>query len=107
MDTATTFTVLCALHFIGDFAFQSTWMAMEKGKSWEVLTYHVATYTAPFTLLMALPENGTTPIGLAVLTVTHFLEDAAKGRWGLIKSIWLDQAIHVAVLAILLIAGWM
>lgn len=99
--------VLFALHFIGDFAFQSAWMAMEKPKSWEVLTYHVATYTAPFALLLLLPTSGATELGIGVIFVTHFLEDAAKGQWGLVKSIWLDQLVHLTILVALVYLGWM
>lgn len=103
----TTLILLFSLHFIGDFAFQSHWMAMEKGKSWEVLTYHVCTYTAGFCLLLAIPGSGATALGVLVIFVTHFIEDAAKGRYGLIKSIWLDQSIHLAVLIFLVLVGWM
>ncbi len=31
-----TLLIWLACHFVGDFAFQSTWMSTEKGKSWEV-----------------------------------------------------------------------
>ena len=41
---------LAGCHFIGDFAFQSTWMSIEEGESWEVNFYHCATYTATFVL---------------------------------------------------------
>jgi len=41
-----TLLIWLACHFVGDFAFQSTWMSVEKGKSWEVNFYHCATYTA-------------------------------------------------------------
>ncbi len=30
---ASTLLIWLACHFVGDFAFQSTWMSMEKGKS--------------------------------------------------------------------------
>ena len=43
-----TLLIWLACHFVGDFAFQSTWMSVEKGKSWEVNFYHCATYTAVF-----------------------------------------------------------
>lgn len=99
--------LLVALHFIGDFAFQSAWMAMEKGKDWQVLTYHVCTYTAPFALLLEVPGSEATVAGVVFIFITHFVEDAAKGRYGLIKSIWLDQAIHLAVLIFVRLVGWM
>jgi len=87
-----------ACHFIGDFAFQSTWMAMEKGKSWEVNFYHCATYTAVF-VIFAHP----TWIATVVLLLTHFVIDALKARYKVIGPIWLDQLLHI--LTILLILG--
>jgi len=88
---------LLAAHFIGDFAFQSTWMGSEKGKSWEVLFYHSATYVATFILL----GFGLTPLGFALLFMSHFIIDACKARYGYIKSIWADQIWHMIILAII------
>lgn len=79
-----------ACHFIGDFAFQSTWMAMEKGKSWEVNFYHCATYTAVF-VIFARPSW----IATVVLLLTHFVIDALKARYKVIGPIWLDQLLHI------------
>jgi hypothetical protein len=87
-----------ACHFVGDFAFQSTWMSMEKGRSWEVNFYHGATYTAVF-VLFAHPS----PIAVAVLLATHFVVDPLKARYGVIGPIWVDQLLHV--LTIILILG--
>ena len=106
MDEAKYIIILGALHFIGDFAFQSNWMAMEKGRSWEVLLYHVLTYTAPFALLFLVTERATIA-GLVFIAVTHFIEDAAKARYQLIKTIWADQLVHLVVLAIALKWQWM
>lgn len=90
-----------ACHFVGDFAFQSTWMSMEKGKSWEVNFYHCATYTGTFILF------GHASLAAAVLLlVTHFIVDALKARYKIIKSIWLDQLLHiVTIVAILLLVS--
>jgi hypothetical protein len=88
----------CACHFIGDFAFQSSWMSMEKGKSWEVNGYHCATYTAVFVLLAH-----SSPLASLILFATHFFVDPLKARYKLIGPIWLDQLLHLAtILAILL-----
>ncbi|HET8846964.1 MAG TPA: DUF3307 domain-containing protein, partial [Ktedonobacteraceae bacterium] len=59
-----------ACHFVGDFAFQSTWMSLEKGKSWEVNFYHGATYTAVF-VLFAHPSL----LATAVLLGAHLVVD--------------------------------
>jgi hypothetical protein len=87
-----------ACHFVGDFAFQSTWMSVEKGKSWEVNFYHCATYTAVF-VLFAHPSFAT----VAVLLCAHFIVDALKARYKVIRSIWLDQLLHIATIVVILL----
>ena len=88
-----------ACHFIGDFAFQSTWMSMEKGKSWEVNFYHCATYTATF-ILFAHPSPSI--LALILILVTHYVIDTLKARYKVIGSIWLDQLLHVLVIILIL-----
>jgi hypothetical protein len=88
-----------ACHFVGDFAFQSTWMTLEKGKSWEVNFYHGATYTAVFVLFAH-----SSPLASAVLFGTHFVVDPLKARYKIIGPIWLDQLIHVATIVLILLA---
>jgi hypothetical protein len=89
--------VWLACHFVGDFAFQSAWMSAEKGKSWEVNFYHCATYTATF-VLFAHPS----PAAVAILLGAHFVFDALKARYRVVKSIWLDQLLHVATILVIL-----
>jgi len=86
-----------ACHVVGDFAFQSAWMSMEKGKSWEVNFYHAATYTAVFVLFAH-----TTPLATAVLFGTHVIVDPLKARYKLIGPIWLDQLLHVITIVLIL-----
>ena len=86
-----------ACHFVGDFAFQSTWMSVEKGKSWEVNFYHCATYTAVF-VLFAHPSL----IAVAILLGTHFVVDPLKSRYHIIDSIWLDQLLHILTIVLIL-----
>ena len=88
-----------ACHFIGDFAFQSTWMSANKGKSWEVNAYHAATYTAVFVLFARA-----TPLDIALIFITHFVIDPLKTRYNVIKPIWVDQALHFIVIFALLAA---
>lgn len=84
---------LFACHNIGDFAFQSQWMAIEKAKSREVLVYHVITQAAPFMLLGFMPGMHVTLVGLALHMALHFVVDTLKCR-GTIKTIWQDQLCH-------------
>lgn len=83
-----------AAHFVGDFPFQNQWMAMEKGKNWEVNFYHAATYTATFILF----NVGLSYLSLGIILTTHFFIDPLKARWGIVKYIWLDQLLHFAVI---------
>jgi hypothetical protein len=89
-----------ACHFIGDFAFQSTWMSAEKGKSWEVNFYHCATYTATFVLFAHPSFNA-----VLALLCTHFVVDALKARYKVIGSIWLDQLLHIVTIVAILLSG--
>ncbi|GCF08035.1 DUF3307 domain-containing protein [Dictyobacter arantiisoli] len=93
-----TLLVWLACHFIGDFAFQSAWMSMEKGKSWEINFYHSATYTATFVLFAHSSVAAT-----AVLFGTHFVIDPLKARYKLIGPIWIDQALHVITILLILL----
>jgi len=94
--SVSTFMIWLACHFVGDFAFQSTWMSMEKGKSWEVNFYHCATYTATF-ILFAHPAL----LATVLILVTHYIVDTLKARYKVIDSIWLDQLLHIVTLALI------
>src|SRR5438045_1396484 len=89
-----------ACHFVGDFAFQSTWMSVEKGKSWEVNFYRSATYTAVF-VLFAHPSI----LAIAILFGTHFVIDPLKARYKLIDPIWVDQCLHFLTIILILALG--
>ena len=93
----TTLVIWLACHFIGDFAFQSTWMTVEKGKSWEVNFYHSATYTAVFVLFAH-----TSLLATAILLTTHCIVDPLKARYKLIGPIWVDQLLHVITIVLIL-----
>ena len=92
-----TFLVWLACHFVGDFAFQSTWMSIEKGKSWEINFYHCATYTAVF-VLFAHPSL----IAIGILLSSHFVIDSLKARYKVIGPIWVDQLLHIVTIALIL-----
>src|SRR5437762_12727101 len=87
-----TLLVWLACHFVGDFAFQSTWMSVEKGKSWDVNFSQCATYTAKLSLFVR-PFLSVTAI--AILLGTHFVVDALNARYKAIGPIWLDQLLHL------------
>ncbi|GAC1354523.1 MAG: hypothetical protein NVS4B11_01720 [Ktedonobacteraceae bacterium] len=87
-----------ACHFVGDFAFQSTWMSIEKGKSWEINFYHCATYTATF-ILFAHPSL----LAITTILTTHYIVDTLKARYKVIGSIWVDQLLHVLTIGLILL----
>lgn len=96
--SASTLLIWLACHFVGDFAFQSAWMCMEKGRSWEINFYHCATYTATFILFAH-----TSLLAAALLLVTHYIVDPLKARYKLIGPIWLDQLLHVLTIVLILL----
>ena len=106
-DIQLSITLLLTCHFIGDYPFQSVWMIINKGKDWEILFYHCASYTAPFALLALVPTMHITIAGLLTILISHMFIDALKARWNLVKTIWADQLLHLSVLAILLMIGWL
>lgn len=98
---------LLAGHFIGDFAFQADWIAQRKGKSWEINLYHALIYTATIVFAAAFGAMVTTEGGTGIsygamilIALSHFIIDPLKARWGIVKYIWLDQLLHIAVLII-------
>lgn len=87
--------LLAACHLIGDFPFQSEWFVNYKGKSWEVCFYHAAVYAATFIIFAHA--------GWAfavVLLLSHVIIDPLKARWHVVKTIWQDQLLHAAVIAV-------
>ena len=88
------FLLLLSAHFVGDFAFQSSWMSIEKARSWEITLYHSLVYTATFVLF----RIDVTLLSLIILASSHFIIEPLKPRWGIIKYIWQDQLLHIAVL---------
>lgn len=56
-------------HLVGDYLFQSHWMATEKSKQNFAAAVHAITYTLPFLFVTW------SPIALAIIVGTHFLID--------------------------------
>ena len=92
------FLLFLAGHFIADFAFQSTWMAENKGKSWEINGYHAAVYAATIFLIAKIGGVALSPFIVFIFFITHFFIDPLKARFGIIKNIWVDQSLHIAVI---------
>lgn len=93
------FLVGLSAHFIGDFAFHTRWMAEEKGRDWEVLLYHVLVYTSTLFLVFLWSGHVLPALALFLIVLSHFIIDASKARWNLISHIWMDQLLHIIVIA--------
>ena len=87
-----------ACHFLGDFPLQGDYLSRMKGKSWEHLFYHCTCYTGVFVLFVRA-----TPFEALLLFAPHVVIDALKARYSVIPWLWLDQALHL--LTIVLIVG--
>lgn len=96
---------LLAGHFLGDFSFQPDWMAKQKGGSWEITAYHALVHAAAVLVTAKIGGFELSSLAIAVLPVCHFLIDPLKSRWKLVKSIWLDQLLHIAILAGIVLLG--
>lgn len=97
-------------HLVGDYLFQTRWMAEKKANEWLPLIVHSVTYSAVVTLL-ALPAGGLSPPAVVLVFCAHLLLDRREfiNFWakkitrtensGWLK-IMLDQTWHVIVLAL-------
>jgi hypothetical protein len=97
-------------HMVGDFLFQTRWMAENKGSQWDALLIHCFLYTI-IIAVFALPAGGLTWWSLLFILLAHIVLDR-RGftRWWL-KNInkaddmfWLmivhDQTWHLLALVI-------
>jgi hypothetical protein len=99
---------LLAFHFIGDFAFQSEWLGLNKGRSYELMFYHCCIYTLTIYLgidMYSYIHNYTIELNtllylLIIIFSTHFIIDNMKARFKTINRIWIDQLFHILVLII-------
>ncbi len=105
-----------AVHFIADFAFQSAWMAMMKSplqndgkvdKPNEVLLYHCLTYTATYVVFAKTFAISVNPWAYIVIFLAHVVVDWHKARKRIVKTIWLDQILHLLTLVPLILMDWL
>lgn len=109
-----------AVHFLGDFAFQSAWMATmkvpddpqkprpqgEPGPN-EVLLYHCLTYTATFVVAAKAFGVDTNLLVFAAIFLAHIVVDWHKARKRYVKTVWLDQSLHILTLMPLIWLRWL
>lgn len=103
LDLYTNYIILILAHFIGDYALQNDYMALNKNKDNYVLFAHVATWTITISLvafILKLPVNSF--LIVVILLIPHFIMDAIKARhllWCNFVSpktaLIIDQAFHL------------
>ncbi|HEU5141494.1 MAG TPA: DUF3307 domain-containing protein [Bacillales bacterium] len=106
------FDILLVGHFVGDFLFQTNWMAVNKSKKWSPLFTHCVVYTA-VVALFGLMGGGLSPVGIAVIFVGHVILDrktfvsfwvryiqTARGSDAVWLEIVADQIFHILLLAL-------
>ncbi len=109
-----------AVHFLADFAFQSAWMAtmksplINKGQpeaggasANEILLYHCLTYTATFVVAARVLGIASNPLAFLAIFLAHMVVDYHKARKLYVKTIWLDQILHLLTLLPLIAIGWL
>lgn len=111
----TPFSIVIIGHFIGDFLFQTSWIATYKATKWFTLFVHVLIYTATIAVLDLLTFHHLSAWGIVFIFVTHLIIDRQTVvRWWMNEVMrtnptsapWLmivvDQIFHLIMLAIAL-----
>lgn len=91
-------------HMVGDYLFQSDYLALNKGKDNYVLLAHSLLYTVGVVLVANIMGITITPLEMLLLSAIHFPVDYIKARGittkklGNSKALLLDQIIHYLTL---------
>lgn len=109
----TPFEFLFVAHLVGDYLFQTNWMAMNKAKKWLPLFTHSLVYSLTIAIVAYFGFGGLSPIALIFVFVSHLFLDrrtfvvwwaekimgavSKEGNW---LKIVVDQVFHIIVLAI-------
>jgi hypothetical protein len=112
VDHTTFYVWLLFCHFVGDFVFQSRYMAENKSTSFKVLAYHVAVYMIFVSFGACFAGWTWSLLGFILVNFgLHYLTDAVTSRitayfWSVKNSkaffttIGFDQFIHAASLLV-------
>ena len=87
--------IMC--HAVGDYLFQTDYMAAEKGKDWYILFIHCVCYCVPFAAVFGIDWR------LVIMFAVHVVTDALKARYKMISLIT-DQFIHYETAMLFLFA---
>ncbi|AJD89962.1 hypothetical protein JMA_06450 [Jeotgalibacillus malaysiensis] len=111
----TPFSYLFLSHLIGDYLFQTSWMAGRKKDNWAALLTHCFVYTLTVAVIAFFTFGGLSLIAILFVFTTHVLIDKqfivqwwvthimspppSEKKW---LTIIVDQIFHLIVLAIAL-----
>lgn len=106
------FSFLLLAHLIGDYLFQTSWMAQYKAARWVPLLTHCFVYTAAVALFAYVTFGGLSLLGVAFVFFTHVILDrrtfvswwvrtimTARGPEAKWLGIMADQIFHLLALA--------
>lgn len=110
------FDFLLLAHLLGDFPFQTRWMAMNKAAKWSPLIAHSMVYTATLSVIAFFGFGGLAWWQLLIIFLTHVILDRrsfvawwmthimrtspSENQW---LGIMVDQVFHVTILALILL----
>ena len=80
--------IIC--HVVGDYLFQTDYMAREKDKDWYVLFVHCVCYCVPFIYVFGLDFK------TIILFLTHMIIVVLKARYRKL-GIYADQILHYQI----------
>lgn len=108
--------MLLVTHWVGDFLFQTTWMATSKSRRLDALTAHVLIYSLALsvTAVLIFGPNALAAAFIACNAVLHFVTDfftskvsaalhAKQNMRGFYVVLGLDQLLHHIALAATLV----
>jgi len=109
------FDILLLGHLIGDYLFQTSWMAVNKAKKWTPLIIHSLIYTLAVGVVAWLGFGGLSVWGILLVLASHIFLDRrtfvawwvrtimrSTGKEAGWLSIMADQVFHLIILAVAL-----
>ncbi|MDX1807577.1 MAG: DUF3307 domain-containing protein [Paenisporosarcina sp.] len=110
----TVFSYMLIGHLMGDFLFQTSWMAMNKTKQWTPLLVHSVCYTVIVTALIYVGYGLLPLAGIILILGSHIILDRRTFVQWWVKNImntngkdasWLviiaDQIFHLIILGVI------
>lgn len=92
--TNTAWVIVC--HIIGDYVFQTTYIAEEKKKNAYIMFVHCIAYCIPFILRYNMTYK------IVILFTTHIIIDTLKTHTKYINY-WQDQVMHYIIAIVLFV----